>query len=400
MKKEGKEASLRYISLFSGGGGLDLGLEAAGFGTPSLFVEYDKACVSTLKRNRPNAKVFCGDLSVVSGTDILKRARLRRTPRLIVGGPPCQAFSTMGNRKGLADPRGRLVFHFARLMGEMKPDVFLMENVRGLLSMPLAPGLPKGSLLDALLGDFRSHGYRVDVFVVNAVNYGSPQIRERVFLIGNRRGLEARFSPPTHSNRPKDNLPSFRTLGDAIGPGFADPDPDLMNFSPRKLKYLEMVPPGGNWRSLPVEVQKESMGKAWGLKGGRSATWRRLHFSQPCPTVVTMPNHMSTSMCHPVETRALTAGECAAVQDFPSDWLFCGTTAEKYRQIGNAVPVGLATVAGRAVADLFARVDSDEAGDMAGGKVTHLRPHVRTTTYWRGGKVYSGGADYYATEEG
>lgn len=389
-----------HISLFSGCGGLDLGLEAAGLPPASLYVELDQACVDTIRANRPDARIVQADLSKLSGADLLRVAGLASRPRLITGGPPCQAFSTMGRRQGLADPRGRLVFHFARVVGELKPDVFLMENVRGLLSMPLAPGLPKGTLLDALRADFRTNGYRVDVFVVNAVNYGCPQIRERVFLVGNREGYVAEFPQPTHSNRPADGLPPFRTLGDAIGPGFVDPDPDLMNFSPRKLKYLEMIPPGGNWRSMPVDVQKESMGKAWGLKGGRSATWRRLHFGQPCPTVVTMPNHMSTSMCHPAETRALTVGECAAVQEFPSTWSFRGTTSEKYRQIGNAVPVRLAEQAGRAVAALFRSIEIELPPDGGDGKVEHIRPHVRTTTYWRGGKVYSGGADYYAIEEG
>src|SRR5262249_47538472 len=162
-------------------------------------------------------------------------------------------------------------------------------------------------------------------------NYGAPQLRERLLCIGNRFDLRASFPPPEHSNRPEDGLPPFRTLRDAIGEGFVDPDPSCMNFSPRKLRYLAMVPPGGNWRSPPVAVQKESMGKAWYLKGGRSAYWRKLSFDFPCPTVVTMPNHAGTSMCHPTELRALTVGELAAIQEFPREWAFMGQAADKCR---------------------------------------------------------------------
>ena len=165
-----------------------------------------------------------------------------------------------------------------------------MENVRGLHSIPERQGDAHGSLLRTIFREFEAIGYRVDCFVVNAVNYGAPQIRERVICIGNRFNAHAHFPAPLYSNRIEDDLPPFRTLGDAIGEGFQDPDTDCMNFSPRKLKYLALVPPGGNWRSLPPELQKEAMGKQHHLKGGRSSTWRKLSFEFPCPTIQTMPN--------------------------------------------------------------------------------------------------------------
>src|SRR5213078_876881 len=144
-----------------------------------------------------------------------------------------------------------------------------------------------------------------------------------------------------------------RTLRDAIGSGFVDPDPGCMDFSPRKLRYLSLVPSGGNWRSLPIDIQKESMGKAWFLKGGRSAYWRKLSFSFPSPTVVTMPNHAGTSMCHPKELRAITVGEAAAIQEFPKEWNVSGPVTSNFRQIGTAVPVGLAHVAATEVKKLL-----------------------------------------------
>ena len=175
-----------------------------------------------------------------------------------------------------------------------------------------------GSLIKMLFKEYNKIGYHVDCFVVNSANYGAPQIRERIMLIGNRFNKLVEFPNPTHSNRLKDKLPSFKTLGDVIGPRskFKDSSPEIMDFSPRKLHYLKMVPPGGNWRCLPIDIQKESMGKSWYLKGGRSAYWRRLSFEFPSPTVVTMPNHAGTSMCHPNETRALTVKEVAPFKNF------------------------------------------------------------------------------------
>lgn len=197
-------------------------------------------------------------------------------------------------------------------------------------------------------------------------------------------------------------MPPFTTLGAVIGPGsgFEDPCPESMEFSPRKLKYLSMVPAGGNWRSLPPEIQKESMGKSWYLKGGRSAHWRRLSFSFPSPTVVTMPNHAGTSMCHPVETRAITVGEAAAIQEFPRDWRFSGNTASKMRQVGNAVPVRLGSIAGEVVKTLLARIESGESEKEASSapksRIVHLRPHVRTRSFWKNGKALAGdGNSYY-----
>ena len=161
-----------------------------------------------------------------------------------------------------------------------------------------------------------------------------------------------------------------------------------------------MVPPGGNWRSLPVEVQKESMGKSWHLKGGRSAYWRKLSYAFPSPTVVTMPNHAGTSMCHPTELRAISVGEAAAIQEFPNNWEFQGTTAEKFKQIGNAVPVRLGNIAGSAIVDLLERINQGERNKHAvnTNEIVHLRPHVRTRTYFKDGKSFAGDKSYYETD--
>jgi len=406
-----------FVSLFSGGMGLDLGLERAGF-EPLLCNEIDSMAVATIKLNRPNLPVLGCSIEEITGKQVRKESGLGRGQLdLLAGGPPCQSFSVYGNRKGIHDGRGRMLFEYLRMVDELRPKVFIMENVRGLHSMPLIPDkilsdvagsepwmAEKGSLVRELIRKFELIGYRVDGFLVNSVNYGAPQIRERLILIGNRFGLTTDFSQPSHSNRPEDGLTPFKTLRDALGPDFRDPDPSLMNFSPRKLKYLEMVPAGGNWRSLPVDVQKESMGKSWYLKGGRSATWRKLSWDFPSPTVVTMPNHASTSMCHPEELRALTVGECAAIQEFPVDWRFSGQTSDRYKQIGNAVPLKLGAVAGRCAQALLDQIESQgdrpNVADIAPSRIEYLRSHVRTKRYWHKGQALAGDHDYYSPERG
>lgn len=410
-KKNNPHSAMRtdFVSLFSGGMGLDIGLERAGFHSV-LCNEIDRMAVETIKINRPKVPVLDFSIEEVSGEKILEITGFKKGEiPLIAGGPPCQSFSVYGNRKGVHDGRGKMIFEFLRLVDELRPHAFIMENVRGLHSMPIFPEalseIPsdaepwmtqKGSLLKEVFISFEKIGYRIDGFLVNSVNYGAPQIRERLILVGNRHNVVADFPKPTNSNRPNDDLPPFRTLRDVIGNGFVDPDESIMNFSPRKLKYLAMVPPGGNWRSLPVDLQKESMGKSWFLKGGRSATWRRLSWDFPSPTVVTMPNHASTSMCHPDEVRALTVGECAAIQEFPRSWVFSGKTSDKYKQIGNAVPPKLGEMAGKCVLDIFRKIEAGASSNkVVPSRIEHLRPHVRTKRYWHKGQALAGDHDYY-----
>ncbi len=407
-------AGQKYISLFSGAMGLDIGLERAGFQCIACN-EVDSLAVQTIRLNKPTLPILTESVANVTQRTLSAAVGFDVSGiDLIAGGPPCQAFSVFGQRRGLDDGRGRLIFEFVRLVKEVRPKTFLMENVRGLHSMPLASkpigeGGHKinpahrepGSLLKELFRQFEEIGYRVDCYLVNSVNYGAPQIRERLICIGNLYDLGADFPSPFYSNRPDDGLQPFRTLGDAIGGKFIDPDPSLMNFSPRKLKYLAMVPAGGNWRSLPVDIQKESMGKSWYLKGGRSAYWRKLSFGYPCPTVVTMPNHAGTSMCHPTELRALTVGEMAAVQEFPADWKFCGSATDKCRQIGNAVPPRLGQVAGHVLQDILKRAEQNkyrEENPSVSTRIVHLRPHVRTRSYYKDGEVRRGHMDYYNNE--
>jgi DNA (cytosine-5)-methyltransferase 1 len=244
--------------------------------------------------------------------------------------------------------------------------------------------------------------YRIDCFEVNAVNYGAPQLRERALFFGNRFNRLIEFPGPTHgevrqSQRtlfdgpPGGDKKPFRTLREALE-GLIETNPVILDFSPRKKRYLSMVPEGSNWRSLPPEVARESMGKAYFAKGGRSGWWRRLTFDLPCPTVVTMPNHAGTALCHPIETRALTLRECARVQEFPDDWEFCGTTQQQYAQVGNAVPIRLGEVCGellaRELTDLYEKGLKKTEGEVPPYRIVYVKSHVRTRQWYKAGKTF------------
>lgn len=441
----GSTRKFKVLSLFSGGMGLDLGIESTGHFEIVACVEKMPTFCDTIRLNRSKGRlsehlqVIEADVSRLSPQDVLDASGLRSEDiDVIIGGPPCQSFSTAGKRGTTQDPRGTLLWDFLRFVEHIQPKFFLMENVRGLLSAalkhrPIADRPEKGGrpldeneqpgsvvrLLARDLAGISGPGYHLDIYEVNAVNYGAPQIRERALFIGNRLGLQVDFPPPTHG--PEDpaladevqrglferaRLLPWKTMGEAIGT-LNDDNPTVLDFSPRKKKYLNLVPPGSNWRSLPEDLQRESMGNAWHAKGGRSGWWRRLTFDLPCPTLVTMPNHASTALCHPIETRALSIREYARIQEFPDEWEFCGTVAEQYTQVGNAVPTRLGMIAGGVIADHLRRALHT---DVSRGqprptepRIIYLQSHVRTRQWFKDGKAIvwdsdetDGGAAYGA----
>lgn len=416
------------VSLFSGAMGLDVGLEQTGRFRVLACVEIDRACCETIRLNQraghldPHLRVFEADITQLDPNELLSSIGLQPGEvDLLVGGPPCQSFSTAGRRRTTQDPRGSLLWQFLRFVEALRPRFFLMENVRGLLSAALRhrhiADRPEnngrqldhdekhGSVVRLFAEDLQNisgASYHMDCFEVNAVNYGAPQLRERALFIGNRYNAVVDFPDPTHGTqqpqqreltlfKTNDVLQPWRTLGDAIH-DLQEERSILMDFSPRKKQYLAMVPPGSNWRSLPSEVQKESMGKAWYAKGGRSGWWRRLTFDLPSPTLVTMPNHAGTALCHPTETRALTLREYARVQEFPDHWEFTGSPAQQYVQAGNAVPVRLGRVAGYLLAQQLDKLrmrDWRPYPERAlGYRVIYVQSHVRTRKWFKDGQTF------------
>lgn len=407
----------RVVSVFSGAMGLDLGLDRTGRFELLACVEIEKAFCDTLRANQaagrlsPGMKIIEADMSVLDPTEVLRLCGLKPGDvDLLVGGPPCQSFSTAGKRGTSQDPRGTLLWDFLRFVEAMRPRFFVMENVRGLLSAalnhrPLARrpnkgGTPlthdemPGSVVRLFADDMQKMtdgAYHMDCFEVNAVNYGAPQLRERAIFIGNRYNALVDFPDPTHGC-PSTGLKPWATLRNAIGKIERHPNDIVMDFSPRKKGYLSLVPEGSNWRSLPEHVQKASMGKAWHSKGGRSGWWRRLSYDLPCPTLMTMPNHASTALCHPTEVRALSLREYAAIQGFPVNWEICGTPMQQYAQAGNAVPVRLGEIAGAIVASkldtLAKRRWRPYANTPETYRIVYVQSHVRTRKWFKAGTTY------------
>ncbi len=366
-----KETSSRYsptvsrnekpkmISLFSGAMGLDLGMEAAGFSCAGCL-ELDKRACETIRKNRPEIPLIEGDIKEWNdGGRLLSTFRLERDDvSVMVGGPPCPSFSTAGKRQSFNDPRGQVMFDFLKLVDEIRPPFFVMENVRGILSAALEH-IPlvkrekslcygKGTVMSMLNGQFDKMGYTVTAQLVNAANYGTPQKRERVVFLGSRDGYQLVMPVGAYSQEETLFQRHWRTLGDAIG-DLHEQKPEFVSFSPSRARFLSLLKEGQNWRDLPLEMQKEALGGAYESSGGRVGFYRRLTFKKPSPTVPTSPIQKSTCLCHPTELRPLSVREYARIQQFPDDWIFSGTISDKYRQIGNAVPLGLGYVIGKTV---------------------------------------------------
>lgn len=345
------------ISFFSGAMGLDIGLEKAGLHI-AIGQDIEPVCVETMRANGHN--VLEGDIRAIEPQQMLDLAGLNiGEPFLICGGPPCQPFSTAGKRLGINDPRGSLFMDYIRMIDYIKPRFFIMENVKGIMSAPLkhVPVTERnknkverqfGTVLEVILSEFDQLGYKTVYGVLDAVNYGVPQFRERFVLVGSR-DYEDIFLPiPTHFQMHQKAEYRWQTAGEVIQ-DIEEENGECAVLSPEREHYLAMVPEGGNWKDLPEEIKRAAMGGAYESGGGKVGFYRRLAYNQPAPTVVTSPVQKATMMCHPRANRPLSVHEYARIQQFPEDWIFAGTTSAKYKQIGNAVPIGLAEAVGRAV---------------------------------------------------
>ncbi len=351
------------ISLFSGAMGLDLGLEAAGLNI-ALTLECSTTPIATIARNRPSLPLIDKPIEEVSSSEILETAGLKPNQAFaVVGGPSCQAFSTAGRRQSLDDPRSTMFMHFVRVIKDTRPKFFIMENVRGLLSAavrhrplrmrgpgypPLEPEEHLGSAFRVVAQTLRDLGYYCIFDVLNAADYGVPQTRQRLVIVGSRDGKRLRMPEATHDSEGTDGMPKWRTLGEAFE-GLDEEEPDYYLFCPTKERYLSLIPEGGNWRQLPEDLKSLALGRAFHSWGGRSGFFRRLSRERPSPALTTCPDSKATMLCHPTELRPLSVGEYARIQQFPDDWVFEGTVRKKYVQVGNAVPIGLGTAIGKSL---------------------------------------------------
>lgn len=337
----------KLLELFAGAGGLAIGMERAGFESV-LLNELDKHACNTLRKNRPDWNVVEGDISKISFT------QYRDQIDILSGGFPCQSFSYAGKQLGFEDTRGTLFYEFARAVRETNPKVLLGENVRGLLNHD------NGETLKTISNIIRDLGYTlVEPHVLKAMFYQVPQKRERLFLVGIRNDLadKVKFAWPSSYKR-------ILTMRDALKKGELYPcdvpKSEGQTYPKRKAEILKMVPPGGYWRDLPDNIQREYMMKSYYLGGGKTGMARRLSWDEPSLTLTCAPAQKQTERCHPEETRPLTVREYARIQTFPDDWEFSGPVSAQYKQIGNAVPVNLAHAMGRALIRLLNQIEESK----------------------------------------
>ncbi|MDE0535564.1 DNA (cytosine-5-)-methyltransferase [Tenacibaculum sp. L6] len=316
----------KVLELFAGAGGLAIGLEQSGIKCVALN-EIDKWACETLRKNRPHWNVLEGDIKSFNFESYKNKVEI------VTGGFPCQAFSYAGKKLGLEDARGTLFYEFARVVQEVNPLICIGENVKGLLSHD------KGKTLQGMISILDEIGYNVvPVQVLKAINYNVPQKRERLILVGVRKDININYEYPTPYN-------TIYNLSDALKKGrLYDKDVPKSpgsKYPEHKKEVLDLVPQKGYWRDLPIDIQKEYMGKSFYLGGGKTGMARRIGWDEPCLTLTCSPAQKQTERCHPEETRPFTVREYARIQTFPDSWEFAGSVSQQYKQIGNAVPCNL-----------------------------------------------------------
>jgi len=320
------------LELFAGAGGLALGLEKAGLSC-KLLNEIDPWACKTLRRNRPHWHVVEGDVTQQSFLE------LKGKIDIVTGGFPCQSFSYAGKKRGLDDARGTLFYEFARTVKEVEPLICVGENVKGLLTHD------KGQTLNAMVQILEDLGYDVlTPRVLKAAFYNVPQKRERLFIVGIKKGSGIDFNYPQAASEMM-NLSAALKVGVLFDTDVAESIGQ--KYPQRKHEIMSLIPPGGYWRDLPIDIQKEYMLKSFYLGGGKTGMARRISWEEPCLTLTTAPAQKQTERCHPDHTRPFQTREYARIQTFPDNWIFEGSMNQIYKQIGNAVPVNLAFALGK-----------------------------------------------------
>lgn len=383
------ELNIPFIDLFSGAGGLSVGFEQAGF-TAVLANDNDQYACETYATNHPDADVVNSDVEDLDGSSIRERTGEAEIP-LVIGGPNCQGVSLRGKRDP-DDPKNKMFYHFARLISELRPEFFVMENVPGLMHRH------NRELITDIFHEFEEMGYTCGGEVLSAADYGVPQLRYRFILVGSLSQSEIAFPDPTHRSpvgqrtdlfAGTDSRPFWRTTNDAIkdlpqisNGGGADvmeysdavPPNDFQAYCrgssdllynhvchetpEHNIRLIQHIPPGGNWRDIPEDLRPERFRRV-ALKD-HTTTYGRLEWDMPSRTITTYFNNISSgAFTHPDQHRGISVREGARFQSFPDNHVFQGTLARQYRQVGNAVPPLMAYFVATAVRSML-RGDVDD----------------------------------------
>ena len=320
-----------FIEVCAGGGGLSAGLIKAGF-TPILLNDNNNDCCKTLKHNHPTANVVCGSMDKIDYSEFVNKVDL------LTGGVPCQSFSQAGLRKGLDDPRGNLMIKFNEILNLVKPKIFMIENVKGLLTHD------NGKTIDKIIETLNKNNfYTISYKCLDASKYDVPQKRERVFIVGVLKTISIPFEFPIESTTKK-------ILKDVL---YNVPHSNGAKYNENKINLFKMIPQGGCWVNLPKNLQEEYLGNSYKSGGGKRGILYRLSMEKPSLTLLCTPSQKQTERCHPLEERPLTIREYARVQTFDDTYAFIGSLNSQYKQIGNAVPVELAKYMGESLKKLL-----------------------------------------------
>lgn len=338
---------MHFISLFSGAGGLDLGLEMAGLEC-LLATDFDRDAIETLRLNQEFAlrndcralaktQIVEADIRDIGGPDMLARVGYRRGDvPILAGGPPCQSWSSGGLQLGFADPRGRMVDEYLRLAAEIDARWLLFENVRGLLTARGLDGKP-GSALESVRAALFERGWQTRVELLNAADFGVAQRRNRLIILAYRAGDGPAFPEPSHQQA---DWVSMRECLSMIDPVRHD---EVIRPSGKMAEELRHIAPGSGVKS-PGKSETTRPGGHWGYKQGAFVA----DLDRPARTV-TASSQQDWVRDDVHGLRRLCPRECAALQSFPAAWQFSGKRAAQYRQIGNAVPPVLAKALGEAL---------------------------------------------------
>lgn len=393
------------VDLFSGAGGITLGLLNAAFNV-AYCADIDPACEATHRRNFPQIPFVRGDIEKIKGAEIMRIAGLRRGELdLLIGGPPCQGFSILGQRQ-IWDPRNGLFHEFLRIAKELKPKCLVIENVTGLAT------LDNGGVLREIGKAFSEAGYTIDCAELLAAQYGVPQMRWRMFFIGWRtdQGKCGGFPMPTHGRAGIGDLVPNRTITAAESAGFvtireaigdlpairsgelgtayrrapkgdyqvamrSDASPVLSNhYAPRlseqNIMRLRALKPGQDWRDLPRRLLPPSMQRA--LRKDHTRRYRRMKWQGIARTIITrFRDPKSGEYTHPNQHRTISIREAARIQSFPDWFVFEGSYSQQYDQVGNAVPPLLARAVG---AELYQILTAKGSGQLSPVKSRYVIP--------------------------
>ncbi|MEG1957811.1 MAG: DNA cytosine methyltransferase [Lachnospiraceae bacterium] len=344
----------RILDLFSGAGGFSCGMDAVDGITTEIALDFDQKAINTFHQNFPKAHCICGDICDESIKQQVIVTCHERKVNMIIGGPPCQGFSLKGKNRGLEDVRNFLFLEYVDLVKRIKPEIFVIENVKNMVSAG------KGYFIAQIYDKFEAIGYTLNYGILNAYDFGVPQTRERAIIIGttNPRGIKLPIANDKSRITVRDAISDLAYLNSGEGDEISDyrnnPQSEYQqilrkeakklynhkatNHSKVALDKLNLIPPEGDKRSIPMELQGNQQ---------FATTWGRLIWDKPSPTIDTRFDTPSNGRnSHPQLNRAITPREAARIQSFPDDFIFYGNKCSICKQIGNAVPPILAKAIG------------------------------------------------------